>query len=544
MNKLTALLFLLLLGQFGFSQSGNELLRNQIIVKFKNDSKPTNNEWSETQLSEFEILNHLNQQFAVQSIKLTGNKKELDTYVLELASESVLPDCLKAFQETGLFTYVEPNFIAKAHGMQFLPNDAQFSRQWYHVNNGTFSLSNATPNADMDTDLAWEITQGNPDLIVAVLDTGLRLTHPEFNNRIWINPGEVLNGLDSDANGYIDDSIGGWDFVNGDNSPTDDHGHGTNITGVALASGNNNIGYAGMNWNSKVMVCKVLNNENTGFYSWIVDAIYYAVFNGASVINISIGGNDASTFLEEAINFAYANNVAVVVSTGNQNGAIQYPAKYANAFAVGSTDPDDTRSAPFFWDNNSGSNFGPELDFVAPGNFIFGLNNNSDTNYDFYWGGTSQAAPQVAGLISLMLSANPNLTVDQIRFILENTAEDQVGDSFDTPGWDQYYGNGRINAHQALLNATLSTFDFDSNNDNISIYPNPVKPLETIHIEPLNDGNYEVEIYNILGQEVYKLEKITTSFSFQLPILVKGAYLLKIKNLQNKKLVLKKLAIE
>ena len=140
---------------------------------------------------------------------------------------------------------------------------------------------------------------------------------------------------------------------------------------------------------------------------------------------MSVGGNSSSTTLSEAIDYAYNNNISVIVSTGNQNSSIQYPAKYSNSFAIGSTDPDDTRSDPFFWDSSSGSNYGPELDFVAPGNFIYGLNHLSNTNYNYYWGGTSQAAPHVTGLISLLLSEVPSLTVENIREILINSSEDE-----------------------------------------------------------------------------------------------------------------------
>tara|TARA_R110000822_G_scaffold274402_1_gene396780 strand:- start:617 stop:1498 length:882 start_codon:yes stop_codon:yes gene_type:complete len=283
------------------------------------------------------------------------------------------------------------------------------------------------------------------------------------------------------------------------------------------------------------MICKILDEDNVGYYSWWAEAIYYAVDNGASVINMSAGGNGASTLLENAINYAYNSNVSVVVSTGNQNSVIQYPAKYTNAFAIGSTNSDDTRSTPFFWSATSGSNYGAELDFVAPGNFIFGLNYSSNTNYNSYWGGTSQAAPHVAGLISLLLSVKSDLTVSEIREILERSSEDQVGDADDTNGWDQYYGHGRINAYTALTDGTLNVFTFENMNKNLLVYPNPTKSGSNLKLLNLINGENNITIYNMIGQNIYSSRNstINNATTISLPALNAGTYILKINNSKN-----------
>ena len=540
MKKLILVLSCLLLSDFSFSQNNNEL-----IVKFKSNKKPKSSEVLKLQKFDNSDISLLNKSNKIESIELTGNKKERDTYILELNSSKPIEELIELYKKTGLFEYVEPNYVGNGHGFQTTPNDNNFNRQWSHYNDGTFSLSNSTTDADIDTDLAWDITQGDPNLIVAILDSGAKLDHPEFSGRIWMNTNENQNGTDTDSNNYIDDT-NGWDFVNDDNDPTDDHGHGTNVTGIALASGNNSIGYAGVNWNSKIMICKILDNNNSGFYSWWAEAIYYAVDNGASVINMSVGGNGSSTLLENAINYAYDNNVPVVVSTGNQNSVIEYPAKYTNAFAIGSTNPDDTRSVPFFWSATSGSNFGSELDFVAPGNYIYGLSYSSNTNYNSYWGGTSQAAPHVAGLISLLLSVEPSLSVSEIRTILEESSEDQVGDSNDTSGWDQYYGHGRINAFHALTHSTLNIDNFENTNKDLLIYPNPIISGSNLKILNLANGENVINIYNIIGQYIYNIKKSTlgNSTTISLPELNTGVYLLKIdNNLENistiKRLVIK-----
>ncbi len=540
MKKLTLVLSCVLLCNFSFAQNNNGL-----IVQFKVNEKPKSSEVLKLQKFNNPEIRSLNKSNKIKSIKLTGNKNKKDTYILALDSSKSVEELIEDYKKTGLFKYVEPNYVGSGHGFQNTPNDTYFNRQWSHYNDGTFSESNATSDADIDTDLAWDITQGDPNLIVAILDSGAKLDHPEFSGRIWVNTNENEDGSDTDSNNFVDD-INGWDFVNNDNDPTDDHGHGTNVGGIALASGNNNLGYAGVNWNSKIMICKILDDENSGYYSWWADAVYYAVDNGASVINMSVGGNGSSTLLEDAVNYAYNNNVAVVVSTGNQNSVIQYPAKYANAFAIGSTNPDDTRSVPFFWSDTSGSNYGPELDFVAPGNYMYGLSYSSNTNYNYYWGGTSQAAPHAAGLISLLLSVDSNLTVDEIRTILEETSEDEVGDSQDTAGWDQYYGHGRINAFQALTHSSLSIDKYKDTNQNLIVYPNPTASGSNLKILNLVKGENVITIYNMIGQKIYKTSHsaVDNSATINLPELSTGNYILKINNTSKNKSTIKNLIIK
>lgn len=300
---------------------------------------------------------------------------------------------------------------------------------------------------------AWSIEQGDSNIVVTIIDSGTKLDHPEFTGRIWTNYHEIPNnGIDDDGNGYIDD-VKGWDFANSDNDPMDDNGHGTNVAGIIGANGNNSIGYAGADWYCKLMILKGLDNNNYGYYSWWTEAIYYAVDNGAKVINMSLGGNSFSTTLQNAVTYALNNNVVVVVCMMNTNSnTVYYPAGFTGVIAVGSTNSNDTRSNPFFWSPTSGSNYGSHISVVAPGNYIYGLNYQSNTKYGSYWGGTSQATPHVSGLASLLLAQNPSRTPAQIKSTIETTAEDQVGNSSeDTPGWDIYFGHGRINAFNAGL---------------------------------------------------------------------------------------------
>lgn len=443
---------------------------DELIVKFKPET-------SERSLfDDPDILDR--EDFDIDVIlPLTPDKKH-GTMLIKFDGPLDIKATKLALEKSGKFIYVEFNYIGYGSGATtlngVLPNDAHFDRQWGLLNDGSFTLSDAQADADIDMEDAWEIEQGDPSVLVAILDSGLKLDHPEFEGRIWQNPADPPGNGDGDINGLMDD-FRGWDFANDDNDPSDDIGHGTNIAGIFGANGNNDIGYAGMDWHCTIMPLKILDHNNSGFYSWWISAIYYAVEHGAKVLNMSVGGQSFSKAMKEAVDFAYQNGVTIAASMGNTNTASPYyPAAYENVIAVGSVNPDDSRSVPFFWDPQSGSNYGDHIDVVAPGNYIFGLDNNSNTNYNGYWGGTSQATGYVTGTISLLLAQNPLLLPDQIRAIIEGSAEDMVGKSSeDTEGWDKYYGHGRINAYEALTMSTTSTND-PVRQDGISISPNPV----------------------------------------------------------------------
>jgi subtilisin family serine protease len=210
------------------------------------------------------------------------------------------------------------------------------------------------------------------------------------------------------------------------------------------------------------------------------------------------------------------------------SNTVFYPAAYPGVIAVGSTNPDDKRSHPFFWNPASGSNYGLHISVVAPGNYIYGLDYQSNSQYGFYWGGTSQATPHVCGLTALLLAQNPELTPAQIKTLLQSTAEDQVGDpAEDTPGWDQYYGYGRINAHNALLQLS-DVSEKDKKAQNFVVYPNPNKGVMNLNLLNAPGNNSVVTIINSLGQTVYQNEikdPISTIYISRVP----GIYFIKVK---------------
>ncbi len=538
----------LCLSFISFGQTSAESVENEIIVKFKTDNFQN--------IDIAEIFNNsnlleLNSRIDILKIQEIKSKHSTGTMLLKFDNTAyTLDQIISMYEDTGYFEYVEPNYIARGSGiMNTVPNDSRYTDQWALKNDGTFSQSTAVGGADIDMELAWDIETGDPDMIVAIIDSGVRLSHPEFDGRIWTNPNEVADGIDNDGNGFVDDIVAGWDFINDDNDPTDDHGHGTNVAGIALATGNNFIGYAGINWNSKVMVCKSLNDNNSGSYAAMAGAIYYAVDNGAKVINMSIGGSGQSFTLSSAIDYCHANGVVLVACMMNFNNSIPYyPAAYSKTIAVGSTNPDDTRSAPFFWSSTSGSNFGGHIDLVAPGNYMYGLSYDSDWWYGSYWGGTSQATPLVTGVVSLLFAQNPSLTFDEVRSILTESAEDQVGDSSeDTNGFDIYYGHGRLNAYKALSHQIVDVKNVETLNKNLLLYPNPLIEGNNLKISNLKTGEYRVAIYNTLGQKSFHADNLISKGStLSLPTsnLSKGTYFLNIFHKSEKYSVDKKLVIK
>ncbi|MEA5553958.1 S8 family peptidase [Anabaena cylindrica UHCC 0172] len=264
---------------------------------------------------------------------------------------------------------------------------------------------------------AWERGHTGQGIVVAVLDTGVDYNHNDLNDNIWTNSKEIAgNGIDDDGNGYIDD-IQGWNFDSTNNNVLDDNGHGTHVSGT-IAGENNDFGVTGIAYNAKIMAVKVLDKNGSGSYANITKGIYYAVDNGANVINLSLGGNSGNNTLKSALEYASSKGVIVVMAAGNNSESTpSYPARYADnlGIAVGAVDKNNNLTD---FSNRSGSQ---EIKYVtAPGQDIYStVPNNQYATYN----GTSMAAPHVAGVVALMLSANPNLTDSQIRDIITRTAE-------------------------------------------------------------------------------------------------------------------------
>jgi len=296
---------------------------------------------------------------------------------------------------------------------------------------------------------AWEYSKGLVNITIAIIDSGIDFNHPDLFNASWINDDEIANNtIDDDNNGYIDDKFG-WDFVNNDTTPGPQagdpiHWHATFIAGIVCGALDSS-GIVGVAPNVKVMDLRVLNEENyqATTLSGLGEAIKYAVDNGADVISMSLQYYSTSDSYRDDIIYAINHNIPVVSITGNTwDGGREYysyPGAYSEVIAVGATD--------YYNHKADYSNYGDYIELVAPvGDDYNHLIRSSILDGSFSRGqGTSFAAPQVAGVIALMKSVNNNLTVENIRTILTDTALDLGED-----GKDKYFGYGLLNAEEAV----------------------------------------------------------------------------------------------
>jgi len=341
-------------------------------------------------------------------------------YRLELARGTDTAALIAELADDPSVEYAEPDYIARA---ATTPKDPLFPQQW--------------GLAKINAPAAWDVVTGTQTVVIAVVDSGIDLTHPDLDGRLWVNPGEIPgNGLDDDNNGYVDD-VNGWNFISGTSNIYDGNGHGTQVAGVAAAAANDGVGIAGLCWNCRIMPVRVMADSGVSNYSDIAAGVIFAADKGAKVINLSLGGYAYSNALRDAVNYAVSKGAVVVGGAGNDNLATPfYPAAYENVIAVAATDPDDLKV--------NFSNYGTWVDLSAPGADIMTTFLGGD------WGtanGTSLSAPFVSGLAALVLSQWPDWTPAMVRNQLEQTA-----DPIDAlnPDYAGKLGAGRINAAAAL----------------------------------------------------------------------------------------------
>lgn len=264
----------------------------------------------------------------------------------------------------------------------------------------------------------WNYTRGSSDVIIAVLDSGITLNHPEFQGRL----------------------LPGYDFVNDDADPSDDHGHGTHTAGIIAAGIDNGIGMVGICPGCSLLPVKVLNQNNAGTWSGVAQGILFATDHGARVISLSLGAAVSSKTLEAAVSYAVEHNVLIIAAAGNMGIDRKfYPAALDGVMAVSATDANDARWVL--------SNMGDYIDVAAPGHAVYSTYNDLQNYYGGYnyMSGTSMAAPHVAGLAGLLLSQKPERTVADLYQIITSTA-DKLSDA----DRDPYVGYGRINVARAL----------------------------------------------------------------------------------------------
>ena len=328
---------------------------------------------------------------------------------------------LAALERDARVRYAEPN--VRFHVEQ-VPNDPSFSDLWGLANSGQVVNGFAgTADADIDAPEAWAITTGSAAVTVGVIDTGVDYNHPDLAANIWVNPGENCPGcrtdnVDNDGNGYVDDWHG-WDFVNNDNDPFDDHGHGTHVAGTIGAVGDNGRGVAGVNWTVKIMPLKFLDANGSGDAADAVRAVLYASAMGAKVTNNSWGGDGYSQALADAIADADSRGSLFVAAAGNSftntDSSPNYPSGYElpNVVAVAATDQNDARA----WFSNYGRR---SVDLGAPGTNI--LSTQPGASYQ-YLDGTSMATPHVAGAAALAWAASPSASAVGVKALLLRTVD-------------------------------------------------------------------------------------------------------------------------
>ena len=292
--------------------------------------------------------------------------------------------------------FAEPNY--RLYATDTIPNDPSWGSQ-YGLNN-------------IRAPQGWDTTTGSAAVIIAIVDTGVDLTHPDLSAKI----------------------VAGYDFVNNDAIAQDDNGHGSHVAGIAAASSNNGAGVAGASWGARIMPVKVLDASKNGSFANAASGIIWATDHGAHIINLSLGGNSHSTIFQNAIDYAYSKGVTIVAASGNNgNGFVLYPARYPNVIAVGATDSVNNRA--------SFSNYGAELDIVAPGVSIY----STGISTYFTDSGTSMSAPYVAGLAAILRGIPSSGSPASLAWAMKSTALD-----LGVVGKDDYYGSGLIQMDAAI----------------------------------------------------------------------------------------------
>lgn len=319
-----------------------------------------------------------------------------------------------ALQADPRVRFAEPDYFFYS---TTIPNDPFYDQFQWNLRN-------------IHAEAAWERTTGSGEVIIAVIDTGVDLTHPDLVGKV----------------------TAGYDYVNDDDDPSDDVGHGTHVASIAAASSNNGEGITGVAWMAQIMPIKALDQDGRGAASDVAQGIVWATNHGADVINLSLGTSQYSETINLAVQYAHERGVLVVAAAGNyyQTGnPIVYPAALNHVFTVAAVNDVDLHA--------SYSSSGSYIDIAAPGGDPSGELDQNPRHWipGAYWRGqgmsyawltgTSQAAPHVAGVAALLLALDPELTPDQLVSIITHSAVD-----VESTGWDEFSGHGRVDASAAV----------------------------------------------------------------------------------------------
>jgi len=386
---------------------------NEIIVKFNEDCL-INFHYSKNNIASTGIksVDQINQKYCIDTCeKIFNDNSQIpfsNVYKFRVSEKFDMDEILNELNSNINVEYAQPNY---KYELCEVPNDTFYSKQWY------------LPKISAEE--SWDITTGGSYIKIAIIDTGVDYTHLDLFN----------NCLPED----------GYDFINDDNDAFDDHGHGTICAGIAAGVTNNQLGIAGVSWESKIVPIKCFSNTGIGYEEDIVSAIYHCVNKGVNIISMSWGSYNPSNLIKDALDYAHEQNIILVAAAGNyDSNRLYYPACYDSVISVAATDQIDQKA--------SFSNFGSWVDIAAPGVDIYST--RPDNSYSSY-NGTSFSCPIIAGVAALVLSKYPTINPDELRTIVSN--------SFDNIDMLDYI-NGRINVKTALTTEMFtSLLDDDFN---------------------------------------------------------------------------------
>ncbi len=354
-----------------------------------------------------------------------------NTYRLHFDKYEKTEQLIKEIRSLDFVEYVER---VPANGLFYTPNEPGFSSQ--------YALQN------IKAEDAWNIWRGGSNVVVAIVDDAVMITHEDLSGKLWVNNAEASGSpnVDDDGNGYVDD-INGWDVANWDNNPNppgsatnNSFTHGTHCAGIAVGATDNGKGIASIGFNVSLMAVKSNLDSNPGpSMNNPYDGVVYAIAARVNVISMSWGGGMSSATNQAIFDLAYANNIVCVAAAGNDDSnSPKYPASYNHVISVAAVDVNDTRA--YF------SNYGSTVDVSAPGADIYSTLAGSSSSYGNK-SGTSMACPLVAGLAGLMLSYNPALSPDDVEDCIKTTADNIDAQN---PSYIGQLGAGRINAFLAM----------------------------------------------------------------------------------------------
>lgn len=430
----------------------------------------------------FEDLYQASQSMGLYEIKKAFNTRSpiLDNiYQFSFRNHQAVDQYINAL---GALSYIEYGEKIPIRKVCYTPNDYNASQQYYHD--------------VINSEIAWNYSQGSADVSIAVIDAAVLITHPDLAANIWANPNEIPNnGIDDDGNGYVDD-VNGYDVSDNDNDPTPpgtSHNHGTLVSGSASAVADNNTGIAGIGFSCKIMPVKATSNGGFGlFIENSAQGIDYAISTGANIVNMSYGGPGGNNSIQSLIDEGHNRGIIFVAAAGNDNrqDVTNFPAAYNHVISVGGTNRNDGVSGFSTVDNT--------IDVMAPGsNFRTTDHNGASSPSYTSTQGTSFSSPLVAGIIGLMVAANPCLTPDEIENILKATA---VNIDALNPNYIGRMGAGRVDAGAALMmvapttapSATFTVDDLTTCDGNIQFryVPDSTAACPTTFIWAINGQNY------------------------------------------------------